>query len=82
MGTMAVRAARFGEGWSSRRTALTIVLAALIYGCLDEFHQSFVPNRTVEALDVLADTTGALLAALLAERLWRATRLERVDPEG
>ena len=80
MASCAVRAARFGHGWSRRRTLVTIVLAAAAYGCLDEFHQSFVPMRDVEAGDVVADTTGALLAALLAERLWVLTRFERPRP--
>jgi VanZ family protein len=77
MASCAVRAARFGTGWSRRRTLLTIVLAAALYGCVDEFHQSFVPMRDVEAADVVADTRGALLAALFAERLWRKTPFER-----
>ena len=77
MGACVVRAARVGHGWSRRRTLLTIVIAAAVYGCLDEFHQSFVPMRDVEALDVVADTTGGLLAALLAERLWVVLRFER-----
>jgi len=77
MGAMAVRAARFGERWSARRTFWTVALAALVYGALDEFHQSFVPMRDVEVGDVLADTFGGLLAGLFAERLWISSRFER-----
>ena len=40
-------------------------IAALtaLYGVLDEFHQSFVPGRNADVLDVLADASGALLGA-------------------
>jgi VanZ family protein len=37
------------------------VCVALLYGLSDEFHQSFVPGRVVEGLDVVADTIGAFL---------------------
>lgn len=36
---------------------------ATVYGVTDEYHQSFVPGRTPDVADVLADTTGAALAA-------------------
>lgn len=77
MAALAVRAARFGEGWSARKTALVVVLSFALYGIADEYHQSFVPHRDVEAGDVLADTLGALLAALFAERLWVRAGLEQ-----
>lgn len=32
-----------------------------VYGILDEYHQSFVPGRSVEFYDFLADCGGALL---------------------
>lgn len=44
------------------RPRLTAVLFCLVYGILDEFHQSFVPGRTASAYDVLADVIGAILA--------------------
>lgn len=42
---------------------LSILLAAL-YGVSDEIHQYFVPFRTAELLDVLADFLGSLLGVL------------------
>jgi VanZ family protein len=39
------------------------VLVVVVYGMTDEFHQAFVPGRTVDILDVTADTIGGLLAA-------------------
>ena len=76
-GLLAVRAARFGEGWSRTRTAVRLVLFAILWGCLDEIHQSFVPMRSVEFADVLADTAGVALAVILGERILRRTGLDR-----
>lgn len=57
------------EAWPAVK--LEILLIALIlttlYGISDEWHQSFVPGREADPMDVLADFTGALLALRL---LW------------
>lgn len=49
-----------------RRVRRLLVLAAFVlavaYGASDEFHQSFVPGRTPDLGDVLADAFGAALA--------------------
>ncbi len=49
---------RFPRGWRG----LFWVGIAFLYGVSDEIHQSFVPGRTVDIYDGLADLTGALLA--------------------
>ena len=54
-----------------RITAMTltrIVLAAALgtlYGVSDEIHQHFVPPRTPDILDVVADSIGAILGAIV-----------------
>ena len=65
LGVLLVRA--LAGGWRRRVTlvaAIGAVAMAAAYGVSDEYHQSFVPLRQVEALDVLADTVGAAAAAL------------------
>jgi VanZ family protein len=57
LGVVLVRAR--SRAW---RRPVTARLA--LYGASDEFHQSFVPGRDVEALDVVADAAGSTLAAL------------------
>ena len=47
---------RIGQVW-------LVVVLVVLYGLLDEFHQYFVPGRTVEIYDALADAAGALLGA-------------------
>jgi len=48
-------------GGRGRRPWMWIAVAVL-YGLSDEIHQSFVPNRQADLLDVLADAAGAALA--------------------
>jgi VanZ family protein len=55
-------------------TAAAAIVAAVVYGISDEFHQSFVPGRTSDAADVLADAIGATVAVGIA---WAIARLGR-----
>ena len=41
----------------------TLILC-LLYGLLDEYHQSFIPGRSVSVGDVAADVCGGLVAVL------------------
>ncbi|MDH3980911.1 MAG: VanZ family protein, partial [Gammaproteobacteria bacterium] len=58
LGTQRLCASGFSVLSYWKITALTA-----LYGVLDEFHQSFVPGRNADVLDVLADASGALLGA-------------------
>ncbi len=40
-------------------------IVCIIYGASDEFHQYFVPNRSSELQDLLADIAGVLIMLLL-----------------
>lgn len=51
-------------GWSTARTLLAAIAIATLYGLSDEFHQSFVPNRSVETKDVVVDFLGATAGAV------------------
>lgn len=55
------------------------VLIASIYGLLDEIHQMFVPGRSAEFLDWLADFSGSLMAVLITGYLTR--RLKEIEIE-
>lgn len=55
-----------------RWAALVSVVAAVLFGVLDEWHQSFVPGRTGnDAGDLTADALGATLGTLALTLLWR-----------
>jgi VanZ family protein len=76
-GLLAVRAARFGEGWSRGKTAVFLLLGAALWGCSDEIHQSGTPGRSVEIGDVVADVAGVALAVGAGEALLRKSGLDR-----
>lgn len=52
----------------SRVTAAAVLALAAIslFGALDEWHQQFIPQRSMDLLDWAADTTGATIGTLLA----------------
>ncbi len=56
---------------------LGVIVLATLYGCGDEWHQSFVAGRSPDLLDIVADFTGAAIAAFAARyasQLWGARR--------
>lgn len=52
--------------WTAVWTAVAIASA---YGVSDEYHQSFVPNRDADALDLAADAFGSAVGAV-AVKAW------------
>mgnify|MGYP001825626037 CR=1 FL=1 len=44
-------------------------LASSLYGISDEIHQYFVPSRTADIMDVLADAAGSVLGAVTGQLL-------------
>ncbi|HET8733417.1 MAG TPA: VanZ family protein [Anaeromyxobacteraceae bacterium] len=56
-------------GLSPRGALLAAIAAASLYGATDEFHQSFVPGRSADVLDWVADTLGATVGAAAATGL-------------
>jgi hypothetical protein len=61
----------------SRENRVTIALAvavALVYSASDEFHQTFVRGRHGTPVDVLIDSIGMTIAAVLASRLYARRR--------
>jgi VanZ family protein len=71
---------------SGRALARSAVLSATLFGLSDEIHQSFVPYRTAEAWDVLADAVGAALGVGFYYALLSFSGLrigpKRIDKEG
>ncbi len=45
--------------------SLVVIAVCIIYGISDEYHQSFIPNRTPSVFDILADGTGAIVVCLI-----------------
>lgn len=61
--------------WKRRSLVMALCAAGLclVAGVLDEFHQSFVPGRSVSAGDVCADLVGGLIGAFVyrAVKPWK-----------
>lgn len=48
------------------RTMLVGAFLATAFGVTDELHQSFVPGRNADLMDIVADALGALFGAVVA----------------
>lgn len=82
--------ATFSEKMQNHRRIFTVVtplalLSTLLLASWDEWHQSFLPNRTSKVSDVGIDFSGALLANLILLLvlvfLWRV-RMKRRQESG
>jgi len=51
--------------WLSKKPFLYTISIVMAYAILDEIHQSFIPGRSTELLDLLADFLGSLLGLLI-----------------
>lgn len=51
-----------GSVFNVNRAVVYSILFSIIYGSLDEYHQSFVPGREPAIRDVVFDTIGATLS--------------------
>ena len=71
LGILLARAFGLGTGGLFRRAeaVAAAVLFCVAFGALDEVHQSYVPGRSLEFLDLFADVGGASLAALANAKL-------------
>ena len=56
----------------ARRALLWTVLLIILYGATDEIHQYFVPGRSADVLDLVADTLGA---CVLVAGVWIRGRM-------
>jgi len=66
-------------GWVSagRLLRVVVVLAAAVYGAVDEWHQSMVPGRHPTVFDLFTDVTGASCVVWIVVYAGRAGSTER-----
>lgn len=77
MGILFYRAYQTLQINNNRRWLLLLSIAsASLYGVSDEIHQSFVPFRSAEAADVIADFLGSICGVYLYH-LWMNSRIDR-----
>jgi VanZ family protein len=63
LGWLVARALRHGHNLPLPKTIFLAIVLTSAYGASDEWHQFFVPYRSCEVFDWLADTLGASAAA-------------------
>ena len=68
-GALSFRAVRLTTRLGRWSAILAVALLAAGYGISDEIHQMFVPERSPEVFDVMADVVGGTLGAIVAGRL-------------
>lgn len=61
------------------RFPIWIWTIAVSYGAIDEYTQQFVPNRTCDIFDLVADTLGATLGLLAVHLCVMFTRRQRCE---
>jgi VanZ family protein len=72
LGFLATRASsERTRGWQPVAATL---LGALVFAALDEWHQSFIPGRSADPLDWVADAFGLLAGTAVALVLSRSER--------
>jgi len=62
-GYLVLRALR--RTYQPRQAKLLCLMIVFLYGITDEFHQSFVPGRSFEVLDMASDGLGGVLAVVI-----------------
>ncbi len=65
LGYFVAKALIKGHEFERYQVIIIATLVAGVYGLTDEVHQSFVPGRSVEMLDLLSDFLGGFLGALI-----------------
>ena len=75
-GVLAVLVARAAGARVWRIERLLLVAAGIsLFGFVDEWHQRFIPGRSQDHMDWLADTAGGITGLLLSAALRRRERL-------
>ncbi len=65
LGFLTARCLAPTRGMKTLSLPILATLFALAYGITDEIHQGFVPGRSAELGDIVADAAGGLVGALL-----------------
>jgi VanZ family protein len=64
------------------KAAALALLGTAMTASADEYHQSFLPNRSSSVGDVLLDCTGAFVMLLVAYLLMQQARPKRLEGQG
>jgi VanZ family protein len=71
LGLLSARALAAGRHRDRPLAWVVLVAAVVAFGALDEVHQAFVPQRTPDVLDFVADAVGGAIGVALASAVLR-----------
>lgn len=77
LAALMLRATRTPRSW---RTALLIWVIVAAFGAVDEWHQQFIPRRSMSMADWIADASGALVGVLAVRLIPILTPSRRPQP--
>lgn len=63
---------RNSYSWARIFFSISVVV---LYGVMDEFHQGYVPGRSVDVWDAAADTFGGVLSAIIVYIFYHKRRI-------
>lgn len=75
LGLLSVRAA-FGEGSRDAALVRLVAIAIGIFAALDEVHQRFIPGRSMDVRDWMADVAGALVGMWIFDKVQKRREQE------
>ena len=79
-GVLAISCIYTLQPWTNNRSFLVsgagVISFCLFYGMIDEFHQSFIPGRSSDWQDLIADVAGATLV-VFGWWFWKLKNRER-----
>ena len=78
LGALTARATGKGLRDVSWRAVVGAILISTLYGVSDEYHQMFVPGRSFDVLDMVADAIGSTAGAS-AVGAWSRIRIGRLE---
>ena len=58
-------ASALANRWSVARVAAVVIVGMSLFGAVDEWHQHFIPGRSTEIADWLADSIGGALGVAI-----------------
>lgn len=71
-------AALLTTGRFSIKLSMVCAVIAIVYGALDEFHQSFVPYRSATLIDFVKDFIGVVVASYFVHKNFRKNGFIRI----
>ncbi len=55
--------------WAARNFKALAIAIGILYGASDEYHQSFVIGRNADIIDLIFDSAGVLIGAIMFKRI-------------